>query len=286
MLAYEFKAFKNHPLVSALALRMFTLRTRGLEKLVFTATTGRSGTLTLAKIFSAVPGCAAVHEAHPVMNGPVLAAASYGDQALVDEVYRRVKAVNIRRAAIGHRYYMEANHLFIKTFARNALEDFDGRLAVIHLVRPAVEVASSIYRLDDCPGSEMGNKWWLDHRAPTNLLAIAGILDSDAEFAHPFYRALWYWHEVEARIAQWRARFPTVQCIRFETQWLNDANKVCELLDGLGIPYERPLIEAKVGLKEHTKDHIKTGVVLAAGQAREMAARFSALLERLELPRR
>ena len=40
-----------------------------LEKLIFTATTGRSGTLSLAKLFAKVPGCRSVHEGHPVMNG-------------------------------------------------------------------------------------------------------------------------------------------------------------------------------------------------------------------------
>src|SRR5277367_3935783 len=95
MSPYQFKAIKHNRLVAELALQYFKLRTWGLERLVFTATTGRSGTLTLAKLFSGLPDCAAVHEAHPVMNGPVLLAATHGDAALVDRVYRRIKSVNI-----------------------------------------------------------------------------------------------------------------------------------------------------------------------------------------------
>jgi hypothetical protein len=280
-LSYPFKPLKHNPLVAALALRLFRLQSRGLEKLIFTATTGRSGTLTLTKLFAAVPGCRATHEAHPVMNGPVLRAASYGDTALVDRVYRRVKAVNIRRAAVGYRYYFEANHLFIKTFAHNAVADFGPRIAVVHLVRPAVEVANSIYQLGDYPSTERGNYWWLDFRAPTNLLAMADILESDPEFSHPFYKALWYWHEVEARVAAWRARMPAVTVIDFETGWLNDLGRVCGLLEELGVQYERARLAPLVGAKEHTKDHQKTGAALPAQEADQKADRFRQLLEDL-----
>jgi hypothetical protein len=283
---YLFKPFKHNRIVAALALQVLKLQTLGLEKVVFTATTGRSGTLTLAKLFSAIPECAAVHEGHPVMNGPVLRAASYGDTALVDRVYRRVKSVNILRAAAGHRYYVEANHLFIKTFIQNAFQDFGGRMAVIHLVRPAAEVAASIYHLDDYPGTERGNYWWLDHRAPSNLIPIAEFLDSGTAFSHPFYKALWYWHEVEARISAWRAKMPMLKFVRFETRWFNELDKVCTLLDELGIRYEKSPLAAIVGSREHTKEHQKVGAPLPAEQTGEMAFKFAQLLERLELPRR
>ena len=278
-LPYQFIPLKHNRVVAGLTRQMLRLRTGGLEKLIFTATTGRSGTLTLTKLFAAVPGCRADHEAHPVMNGPVLRAASYRDAALVARVYRRIKSVNIRRAAVGYRYYFEANHLFIKTFADHAVADFGRRVAVVHLVRPAVEVASSIYQLDDYPGTERGNYWWLDFRAPTNLLAMADILESDPEFSHPFYRALWYWHEVEARVAAWRARTPAVTVIDFETGWLNDLARVCSLLDGLGMQYERARLAPLVGAREHTKEHQKTGTALAPEEAQRKAARFLLLLE-------
>jgi hypothetical protein len=280
-LPYQFKPIKHNRLVAGVARRLLTLRTRGLERLIFTATTGRSGTLTLTKLFAAVPGCRATHEAHPIMNGAVLRAASYGDTALVDRVYRRVKAVNIRRAAVGHCYYFEANHLFIKTFARNAVADFGRRIAVVHLVRPAVEVANSIYQLADYPSTARGTYWWLDPRAPTNLLPMADILESDPEFSHPFYQGLWYWHEVEARIAAWRVSMPAVKVIEFETGWLNDLGRVCNLLEGLGVQYEKARLAPVVGAKEHTKDHQKIGAMLAPEEAQQKAARFRQLLEHL-----
>jgi hypothetical protein len=281
MVPYPFKPLRHNRLVAGLALRLLKLRTAGLERLIFTATTGRSGTLTLTQLFAAVPGCRAVHEPHPIMHGSVLRAASYADSALVNRVYRRVKSVNIRRAAVGHRYYFEANHLFIKTFADHAVADFGRRVAVVHLVRPAVEVANSIYQLVDYPGTERGNYWWLDFRAPTNLLAMADILESDPEFSHPFYKALWYWHEVEARIGAWRARTPAVRVIDFETGWLNDLDRVYSLMDGLGVQYDRARLAPLVGARAHTNAHQKIAGALAAEEAQQKAERFLQLLEQL-----
>jgi hypothetical protein len=281
MLPYKFHPLKHNRAVAGAALRLLKLRTRKLERAIFTATTGRSGTLSLSSIFSAVRGCISLHEAYPVMNGTVLKAASYGDTALVNKVYRRIKSVNIRRAAIGYRYYFEANHLFIKTFAENAVDDFGDRIAVVHLVRPAVEVATSIYSLQDYPGTKRGNYWWLDYRAPTNRISIADLLESDPEFSHPYYKALWYWHEVEARIEAFRLKMPTVRFVRFQTEWLNDALRMCDLLDDLGVEYDTAVIAEMIGLKEHTKDDQKIGSALPTDVAEQMAGRFRKLLERL-----
>jgi hypothetical protein len=275
---YPFKPLKHSWLVGELALGLLKLRTQRVRKLIFTATTGRSGTLTLTRLFAAVPGCRAVHEGFPPMNGPVLQAAASGDMALVDRVYRRVKAVNIRRAALGHRYYFEGNHLFIKTFAPNAVADFGRRVAVIHLVRPAVEVANSIYQLGDYPSTERGDYWWLDFKAPTNLLPMADLLESDPEFSHPFYKALWYWHEVEARISAWRARTPAVRVVDFKTEWLSDLTRARGLLDELGVQYDAERLAQAIGTKANTKDHQKIGAALPAEEAQQKTERFQALL--------
>src|SRR5215468_9359972 len=79
------------------------VRARTVEKLIFTATTGRSGTQTLSRIFAGIPCCRALHEPKPIMNGMALRAASYGDQPTLERFYR-AKSINILRAAAGHRY--------------------------------------------------------------------------------------------------------------------------------------------------------------------------------------
>jgi hypothetical protein len=277
---YAFKPLKHNWLVATIAKQALRVRTRNLHRVIFTATTGRSGTLSLTRIFSAVPQCFATHEAHPIMNGAVLEAASYGNSVLVERVYGRIKSVNIRRAAEGRRYYVEANHLFIKTFIEQAIQDFGDRLAIIHLVRPAVEVATSIYRLQEYPGTETGNLWWLDYRAPTNLIGIADVLDSDPEFSHPFYKTLWYWHEIEQRVSAWRARIPGLKIVRFETAWLNDAHRIFALLDELGMDYDQERVAALAGTRVHEKEEIKKRPALPCAQAQEMAERLRELLMR------
>jgi hypothetical protein len=245
--AFRFKPLKHNRIVTAAVKLGARALTRDLEKLIFTATTGRSGTKTLVKLFAAVPGCASLHEPWPNMSCAVLRAAANGDDALVREVYERVKSLNILRSAIGQRYYFEGNHCFVKTFAPLALEEFGDRVAIIHLVRPAVEVATSIFRLREEPGTALGNAWWLDYHAKTNLIPIADALDSDTELSHPFYKALWYWHEIEARVAALRASVPSVKIVRFETAWLDDKAKVLRLFAQLGLPVDEERIEPVIG---------------------------------------
>jgi len=271
----------KHSLLVASAARLgLRAMTRRLERVIFTATTGRSGTKSLASLFSMVPECVSLHEPWPDMSGDVLRAASYGQQELADQIYRRIKSVNILRAAVGYRYYFEANHCFVKTFMEQAIADFDDRIAVVHLVRPTLDVAMSIYQLHEEPGSGLGNSWWLDHRAPTNVIRISRVLDSDPEYSHPFYKTLWYWYEVEARIAAWRASMPAVLVARFETEWLGDRAKVMRLLGQLGIECEEERIHIQPTIEQNrnAREEQKTVPRLPEEQAREMLERFRRLL--------
>src|SRR5579871_579549 len=91
---------KRNAVVAGVVRRSLQLRTQGVKRFIFTATTGRSGTLTLSELFSStVPDCVSLHEPYPIMNEDVLRAASYGDEAEVDRVYSRVKSINILRTA-------------------------------------------------------------------------------------------------------------------------------------------------------------------------------------------
>lgn len=269
------RALKYSAPAAAVARQYYALRSRAVERLAFTATTGRSGTLTLTRIFAGIPGCCSLHEPYPVMNDEALRAASYGDDEALDRLYR-AKSINILRAATGYRYYVEANHLFIKTFVGHAAREFGDRLAVIHLVRPVLEVATSIYRLHRQPGTESGNRWWLDYRAPLNRIRIADALEG--EFAHPFYKGLWYWFEIETRVREWQQRLPGVPFVRFETDWFNQPQRLHELAQRLGISAERAQIDSLVGVKEHTREHMKIAP-LQPDEAQRMFERFVALLE-------
>ena len=267
------KILKRSPPVVRLARWYLNTRIAHLEKLIFSATTGRSGTMSLTSLFSAIPGCRAFHEPYPIMNGPWLRAAAYGETNHVRRYYERVKAINIRRAAIGARYYVELNHLFLKTFLEYAVEDFGERVEVIHLVRPAVEVARSIYSLQDWPGTAAGNQWWLDFKAPSNLIQLSDLLDADNEFSHPFYKALWYWYETEARVKFWRERLPSLRFHHFETRWINDCDRIFALLDDLTIEYDRDQLRSVIGTRKNTREErLKTHAKHSNEQVRDQEA--------------
>lgn len=271
------RALKYSPPAAAAARCYQALRTRTVERLIFTATTGRSGTHTLARIFAGIPGCHALHEPYPVMNDEALRAASYGDSDALERFYL-AKSINILRAAAGYRYYLEANHLFIKTFVAQAARDFGKRLAVIHLVRPPLEVATSIYRLSRQPGTETGNRWLLDYRAPLNRIRIADALDG--EFSHLFYRGLWYWFEIESRVQEWRQRLPAIPFVRFETDWLNQSKRVFTLATELGVAVDERQIDSLVGVKEGTRENQKLVAPLQIDEAHRMFEKFVTLLQR------
>lgn len=269
---------KYNDVVGSLARKYYDIRASALEKVIFTATTGRSGTLTLTKLFATVPDCLSLHEPYPIMNGRVLRAASSGDLRSAGKRYFQVKAVCIRRAAIRYRYYMEANHLFIKSFVEAAASDFRDRMEIVHLVHSPLSVANSIYRLDEFPGTPRGNYWWLDYRAPTNRVQIVDLLEQDKRYSHPFFRCLWYWFEVEARVQDWRTRLPEVRFHRFETPWFNDSRRVHGLLRDLGIRYDPEAIEARVGKREHVREEQKRLDAVPPELAREMLESFEEAL--------
>lgn len=273
--------WKYNPLTAMLAKVYYARKCRGLDRVVFVATTGRSGTLTLAGLCNKLDGVVSLHEPHPIMNRDLLVLAGGGDWAPVRRYYRRIKAINIRRAAAGSRYYVEANHLFIKTFADFAFADFGQDMAVLHLVRPPDQVAQSMYQLEVSEiGTEEGNGWWLDFRTSTNLFDLRGELEDGGDFDHPYFRALWYWYEVEARIEAWRAQHPSVPFANIATKDLSDSELVANVLTDLGIEYDKGQLEDACGKRLHGKSSEKTRAPLEDEVADSMHRQFLELLRR------
>ncbi|MBA6412685.1 sulfotransferase domain-containing protein [Parahaliea sp. F7430] len=267
-------AIKYHPIVTRLANLYYRLGNRKLESVIFVATTGRSGTLTLVDIFSQIPDCLAVHEPYPVMNGSILHDANYGRKDTVTRFYKERKSVNIRRAASGARYYLEANHLFIKTFVEQTSQDFGDRLRIIHLVRNPMAVASSIYCLHDEPGTEAGNRWWLDYRAPSNLINIAELLENSPRFSNPYFKCLWYWFELEARTAYWKKHLPQTPVVTFYTEDFSSATELKRLFSELGIVVKGIDPESLTQLHSHQRSHQKQRQPLPADLQLEMLNTF------------
>jgi len=273
--------WKYNALTARLAKAHYGRRCTDLEKVVFVATTGRSGTLTLAGICAELDDVVGLHEPHPIMNRELLELANAGDWSPIGRYYDRIKAINIRRDAAGARYYVEANHLFIKTFADLALADFGPTMAVLHLVRPPEEVARSMYQIERSEiGTQEGNGWWLDFRASTNVIDLRTELADGGEFDHPYFRSLWYWYEVEARIDAWRVRNPAVPFASLRTDDLSDPEVVGAALTQLGVVHDRAQLAGACGRRLHDKVSEKTRPPLDDGVAAPMHREFVELLRR------
>jgi len=274
-------AIKYNAVTSFLFRHYYRFRCQSLKNIIFVATTGRSGTMTLVDIFNHIPDCKAEHEPYPAMFDEILAAKSSGNEALVKNTYWHIKSANLWRAALGCKHYFESNHMFIKTYIEYAVEDFSDKIIILHLVRDPVKVANSIYALQDFPGTEEGNKWWLDYSTATNLISIADTLDNDSEFQHPFYKGLWYWYEIEARVEHWRKRLPQVRFIDFKTEDFNDQNKTFTLLKDLDIDFNAELLATQINTHSNTRPHQKLAEPLPLDQANRMHEKFKSLLARL-----
>ena len=277
------KIIKYNAITSSIYKAILNKSCSNLEKIIFTATTGRSGTLTLIELFNAIPGCFAEHETYPAMHDDILHAKSFNDAKYADKIYNQIKSVNLRRSAAGQRYYLEANHLFIKTYAEIAIKDFGEKAAIIHLVRDPVQVANSIYALQDYPGTEQGNMWWLNYNAPSNHIKIGDLLENDPTFKHPFFKALWYWYELETRIIYLRKKLASTPFYDIKTEDLNKPEKVYSLLDKMGIEYDKESLLPFIGIRRHGRSEQKLSEPLSVETAMAMHDKFRQLLQQKNL---
>lgn len=161
------------------------------KRLVFTATTGRSGTDFLRSIVSVLPGVSAKHEPNPnfvdvfrrVQLGvePELARRWW-----VEEKLRRIAA---KSAPI----YFEASHVFCKGFVE-PLVDLGFVPRLILLSRENRSVARSMFRLGTIPTRTLrADRWYLRPDDP-------GVLPIDGwQQMHDYQLCYWYTLEIARR---------------------------------------------------------------------------------------
>lgn len=263
---------KHSLLVASTYDALLSLRCRRVQAYVFVATTGRSGSESLSAMLKAVRGSVCYHEPYPVMYNDC--PPGVDAQRYCHERFQRIKRINIKRAAIGHRYYVETNHQFAKRFLPEAVACFGNKIRIIHLVRDAAQVAASFYAVGSVPGvTDQGKLYLLDPLANDNRIQIGDLLSSDAELGHDFYKCLWYWYEMEVRIREWKRLYPHVNWVRIETRELNDTEAMRDALDRLGLGADPQELGAVVGLRLNSKTEQKTRA-LAMTECRDMQERF------------
>lgn len=237
---------KHNPVTEYIYNKYLDYKIRNVESFIFVACTGRSGSLSLTEIFSAVDNCACYHEPHPNM----ISEYSPGDdkKKYFDRMFTKLKRVYIKRGAIGYKYYVETNHMFIKNFSRQVIRYFEDRLSIIHLVRNPVGVASSLYKLNDIPGgNQRALYYYLNPRDADNRINIQDLLYENPDFQHDYYKCLWYFYEIEARISELKSEYPSLFRFKISTNELNNISVLHEMFTSLNLPVNEEKLNKLVG---------------------------------------
>jgi len=214
------------------------------KKLVFTVSTGRSGTRYLSFLLSHLPNTESVHEPEPsfatvmreVQEQPEKASAFWREQKL--------PAIADVEAPI----YVETSHLFCKGFFEPLLE-LGVRPALIFLRRNHRDVALSLYRLQTIPGrDEKALSYYL---SPKDSSTYAP--NTWASF-HDYQLCYWYALEIERRERIYRK----ISCdygLDMRLIYFKDLinNRVSKLTNMIGLPKISRLEKYKINLKKYIR---------------------------------
>jgi len=271
------EAIKYSPMVVGFYEKMLESKCRSVDGYIFVATTGRSGSDSLSKIFQAADDAVCFHEPYPIMFS------DYDDpatkKAYFDKLFYQRKKINVKRAAAGHRYYVETNHQFLKNFFVQSAEYFGDKLRVIHMYRDPVRVGSSFFSIDSIPGkTPTGKHYLLDPAHDDNLLQVNDLLTGDPDFSHDLYRCIWYWYEIEARVKKYKTDFPSVTWAELKTEELNDKDALVRMFNQLGVTFNPERLEQLAGSRENLKKNLKKKSV-DLSEAEAMNAKLLGKLE-------
>lgn len=198
------------------------------KRLIFTCTTGRSGTGYLAKLLECVPAVASSHEPEPRFSHHLRAVQRDPRRALDFWLEEKLPAIAAKKEPV----VVETSHLFCKGFLEPLVQlavPFD----LIILRRDTRLVAKSLHQLDTIPGrTDLGRTFLLAPSDPGVLLL------PDWERLDDYQLCYWYCLEIERRAEQY-ARLVTDRCGRVAQTTLDRvAGKegFIALLDALALP--------------------------------------------------
>ncbi len=140
------------------------------KRLIFTFTTGRSGTALLAQLLSLLPTdlVLATHEQKPLFDDYLWQARQEPSIFKSFWVDRKLPEI----AKVPQPIYIETSHVACKGFLQS-LSDLGVGFDTILLTRPLREVATSMYLLNDIPGrTKTGCRYYLLPDDPDNLVGV------------------------------------------------------------------------------------------------------------------
>jgi len=261
---------------------IFKYISKPYESYIFVISTGRSGTGTLFEIFNTIEDTVAYHEPKPIMNDTLMIDNNNNNSTKAKEIFFKVKSNIIQYDNIfkKNKNYMESNHMFIKSFHEFAYDLYKNKLKVIYLHRNPILVAKSFYEIGSIPGTNKGNKWLLDYKAKNNLLQLKNELEND--YKHDYYKCLWYCYEIEKRANKFQKEHSDLKFIKIDTEELNNAKTVENLLNFLNCKFNDKILNKTVGKKFNQKSKNKKNV-LDIQECENMNKQFISLIQEYEI---
>ena len=265
-----------HPLIR-LFRRPAPSSSRSTPRLIFTVTTGRSGTAYLWRILELVPGIASRHEPKPMFADVIREVQARPAAAREFWLERKLPAI----AECGQPIYVETGHLFCKGFFEPLLE-LGETPDLILLSRPHRQVATSLLQLGTIPGrTEGGLRWYLSPEDP-GVLPLA-----DWRSLSDYQLCYWYCLEIERRARAYgetvRSRGGRVVAVTLAE--INTIRGFRRLLRELDLPRPSLYNWAKYALNRNRIINRKPGERLAVEPPPDRDRQEREVLERVGLPR-
>lgn len=159
------------------------------KRLIFTITTGRSGTGFLSRLLKIVPNVDSFHEPKPKFSEVMRTIQTEPQVAYQFWINHKLPNIVKNKNPV----YIETSHLFCKGFLEPLL-DIGFVPDVIVLRRAYRDVALSLYQLETIPGrTEKGNKYYLTPNDP-------GVVQIDNwKTLHDYQLCYWYCIEIDRR---------------------------------------------------------------------------------------
>jgi hypothetical protein len=250
------------------------------KRLVFTVTTGRSGTEYLSRALGLFRGVKSLHEPSPKFATYFRAVCS--EPAVATEFWLERKLPRILE--FPHPVYAETDHVACKGFLESLVELGVSPL-LIHLRRPARDVAQSLWRLGTIPGRSLGGvRYYL---SPSDRVFLP-LDPARVGELHDYQLCYWYCLEIEERARVYTQRFAPrgVRLERVEFEEIRRPEGILEL--GEKLELGRPSGLARLQLRSlgtrrvNAKDDKKRDLELLPKELSRLEAEVEHLAKRSE----
>lgn len=234
---------------------------RMIKSLIFTATTGRSGSVYLENLINEnAINAFAEHEPHIIdpdlssywfyknsekelynLSLKKLQRLKKGENFFILQKYLINKIPSKYRKIIRKRIpllptkeiYVEVDNLFLKSFGSTLYKLFPS-MKLIHLTRDPLEVARSIQIRKSYPNKEKPYYLWPEWKK-NELILKSKLLNK----LNTFQLALWYWFEMELRYSKFIENNNIKKIYEVDIKDLNNPKRVKEMFDFFNITYNK-----------------------------------------------